>query len=207
MPKPPLLAISDRRRSVRPLPFLIAHLIEGGCRWISLREKDLTFRERRALLSELLALARPAGALVTVHGDVVAALETGADGVHLQDVADVALVRDTLPPESLVGVSCHSVAEVRAAASAGADYVTLSPIFPTPSKPGYGPALGVGALSQARDAGIPVVALGGVTAENGWSCLAAGATAVAVMGPLMSAREPVEFTRKLVQSLSETARS
>ena len=207
LPKPPLLAITDRSRSVRPLPFLIAHLIEGGCRWFSLREKDLTFRERRALLSEILAIARPAGALVTVHGDVVAALETGADGVHLQDAGDIALVRETLPPESLIGVSCHSAAEMRAAATAGADYATLSPIFLTSSKPGYGPALGVGVLAQVAGSGIPVVALGGVTAENGWSCLAAGASAVAVMGPLMSAREPVPFTRRLVQSLSETARS
>jgi len=207
LPKPPLLAITDRSRSVRPLPFVIGHLLEGGCRWFSLREKDLTFRERRALLSEILALARPAGALVTVHGDVVAALETGADGVHLSDVADLQLVRDTLPPESLIGISCHSPAEIRAAAAAGADYATLSPIFPTPSKPGYGPALGIGALAQAQGAAIPVVALGGVTAENAWSCLAAGAAAVAVMGPLMSAREPVTFTRRLVQSLSETARS
>jgi thiamine-phosphate pyrophosphorylase len=206
LPKPPLLAITDRSRSVWPLPLLVEHLLEGGCRWISLREKDLTFRERRALLSEILAIARPAGALVTVHGDVVAALETGADGVHLQDVADIALVRETLPPESLIGVSCHAPAEIRAAAAAGADYATLSPIFPTSSKPGYGPALGLGALGKAREAGIPVVALGGVTAENGWSCLAAGAAAVAVMGPLMSAREPVPFTRRLVQSLSETAR-
>jgi len=205
LPKPALLAITDRRRSVRPLPFLVAHLLEGGCRWISLREKDLTFRERRALLSEILAIARPAGALVTVHGDVVAALETGADGVHLQDVADIALVRDTLPPESLIGISCHGLAQIHAAAAAGADYATLSPIFVTESKPGYGPALGIGPLAQARAAGIPVVALGGVTAENGWSCLSAGAAAVAVMRPLMSAREPVRFTRRLVESLGETA--
>ena len=205
LPQPPLLAITDRSRSVRPLPFLVEHLLEGGCRWISLREKDLTFRERRALLSEILAIARPSGARVTVHGDVVAALETGADGVHLSSIQDLALVRETLPPESLIGVSCHSLAEVRAAAAAGADYATLSPIFATPSKPGYGPALGVGALAQARDAGIPVVALAGVTAENAWSCLAAGAAAVAVMGPLMIAREPVEFTRRLVDSLAPAA--
>lgn len=146
---------------------------------------------------------------MTVHGDVVAALETGADGVHLSDLADLQLVRDTLPPESLIGISCHSPAEMRAAAAAGADYATLSPIFPTPSKPGYGPALGVAPLAQLRDVAMPVVALGGVTAENAWSCLAAGAAAVAIMGPLMSAREPVAFTRRLVESLlpsSEAAR-
>jgi thiamine-phosphate pyrophosphorylase len=205
LPKPPLLAITDRTRSVWPLPLLVAQLLEGGCRWISLREKDLTFRERRALLSELLALARPFGATVTVHGDVVAALETGADGVHLSAFSDVALVRETLPPESIIGVSTHSIAEMREAAAAGADYVTLSPIFPTASKPGYGPALGVAALAQASDIGIPIVALGGVTAANGWSCLAAGASAVAAMGPLMSSREPVSFTRCLVDSLVPSA--
>ena len=201
LPTPPLLAITDRSRSVRPLPLLVPLLLEGGCRWISLREKDLTFRERRALLSELIALARPFGARVTVHGDVVAALETGADGVHLSSTEDLKLVRDTLPPEALIGVSCHSLGELRAAVAAGADYASLSPIFATPSKPGYGPALGVGALAEARDIAIPVVALGGVTAENAWSCLAAGAAAVAVMGPLMAAREPAAYLRRLVERL------
>ena len=76
------------------------------------------------------------------------------------------------------------------AARYGADYATLSPIFATPSKPGYGPALGPAALRAARACGLPVIALGGVTAETARPCHEAGAAGIAVMGGLMRSRDP-----------------
>ena len=78
-----------------------------------------------------------------------------------------------------------------AAASAGADYVTISPIFRTQSKPGYGPPLSLEGLAKAANlAEIPVIALGGVTSENANACRRAGAAGVAVMGTIMRARDP-----------------
>lgn len=77
-------------------------------------------------------------------------------------------------PTLLVGLSAHSVRDVAAAAEAGADYVTLSPIFPTASKPGYGPALGPEAITAARRIGLPVVALGGLAEDTLVPCRAAG---------------------------------
>jgi thiamine-phosphate pyrophosphorylase len=88
---------------------------------------------------------------------------------------------------------------VAAAASAGADYVTLSPIFLTASKPGYGPALGVAAIGRAADLGIPVIALGGVTADRLRPCIDAGAAGVAVMGEIMRSDEPGRIVNEFLQ--------
>jgi thiamine-phosphate pyrophosphorylase len=91
---------------------------------------------------------------------------------------------------ALIGVSAHGLRDVEAAAAAGADYVTLSPIFLTVSKPGYGPALGVAAIEPAAKRGIAIIALGGVSADVVPLCLDAGAAGVAVMGEIMRSDDP-----------------
>ncbi len=93
------------------------------------------------------------------------------------------------PRPALVGRSCHDADEVRAAGHEGCDYVTVSPVFTTASKPGYGPALGLAGLAAlaaiAAAVELPVYALGGVHPPDVVDCLAAGACGVAVMGPVM----------------------
>ena len=76
----PLLVITDRRSAARPLEDVVAAALRGGCRWLSLREKDLRHEERVALLARIVALGRPFDATITVHGDVDAAEATGATG-------------------------------------------------------------------------------------------------------------------------------
>ena len=88
---------------------------------------------------------------------------------------------------------------------AGADYVTLSPIFLSDSKPGYGPALGLDVLAAAAEADAapgPVVALAGITPDNAASCLAAGAAGIAVMGEIMRAEDPEKTVRRLLTALA-----
>ncbi len=189
LPQPPLLLISDRRQVQRPLAEVIASAFAAGCRWVSLREKDLAPKERLALLRELVALARPYGAAVSVHEDADAAAAAGA-GLHLPAKGSLAAARQRLGAQTLIGISCHTPTEVAAAARAGADYVTLSPIFASPSKPGYGPPLGCAALAAAaRETSVPILALGGVTPGNAPSVLAAGAAGIAVMGGIMAAED------------------
>lgn len=199
LPVPPLLAITDRAQAKCPLPELARLLCEGGCRWISLREKDLDPEARLELLEELLLATRDHRAIVTVHGDLDAAAE--CDGVHLPAGGDVEAARRRLGRRALIGLSCHTGDEVRRAAAAGADYVTLSPIFLTDSKPGYGPALGVAALEAVRHAGIAVLALGGVEPDTVSPCRRAGAAGVAVMGRLMRTARPAELARALIANL------
>ena len=98
----------------------------------------------------------------------------------------------------LLGVSAHCLADVGAAAEAGADYVTLSPVFPTASKPGYGPALGTEAIAAARGLGLPVIALGGLAVETVVACREAGAAGFAVLGEVMRSEEPTQVAARLL---------
>lgn len=195
LPRPPLLAITDRRQLPpgRDLHRTLAAVVAAGLRWVSLREKDLPVGAlRRLLRSCRAALAGPAIPHLSLHGSVELFLELsdlGLDGLHLPGEVDVAAARARLGPLPLIGASCHCTQSLAAAAAGGADYATLSPIFASRSKPGYGPALGLEALARAPKP-LPVLALGGVTAARVPACLAAGAAGAAVMGPLMRAADP-----------------
>ncbi|MGF1611747.1 MAG: thiamine phosphate synthase [Kiloniellales bacterium] len=200
LPQPPLLVITDRRQTRISLPEVALEVFAAGGRWLLLREKDLTHETRTALLHEILALAKPYDAQVTISADLAAART--AHGLHLPRDGDVAKARSALGPEKLIGTSAHDLAEAQAAAAVGADYVTLSPIFASRSKPGYGPALGPEGLGEiARGLPIPVMALGGIEAGNAAACLAAGAAGVAVMGAVMAAADPGAAVAELLAAL------
>ena len=119
------------------------------------------------------------------------ALAVEADGVHLRtDSLPTRVVRRVLGPRKLIGVSAHSLADVRRAADEGADFVTFGPVFETPSKTRYGPPLGLDALAEAcRWSPIPVYALGGIGRDRIASALAAGARGVAMISAIMSQRD------------------
>ena len=203
LPVPPLLVISDRRQARRPLEEIAEAVFAGGCRWFSLREKDLTPEERRVLLGELVPLGRRFGAVVTAHEDIEAVAAIGADGVHVPGGGSPDAVRARLPG-ALIGASAHSADEAVALLRAGADYVTVSPVFMTASKPGHGPALGLEGLASiaARSPG-PVVALGGITPENAAQCVAAGARGVAVMGEIMRSADPRAIVERMLRGISD----
>jgi len=180
-----LLVVTDRHQAPAPLPDMAEALLGAGARWIWLRDRDLPPEERRALALDLAARVARHGAVLTIGADVALAAACGA-GVQLGAGDDVAAARRRLGEAALVGVSAHGLDDLRRARDAGADYATLSPIFPSPSKPGYGPALGLWALREAAGLGLPVLALGGVTAAaEARACRDAGAHGVAVMGPAM----------------------
>jgi len=203
LPHLPLLVISDRSQATRPLVEIAEAAFRAGCRWFSLREKDLPAPERLDLLRALVALGHRFGATITAHEDIDAVVATGAGGVHLPGGGDPASARRRLPV-GLIGVSAHSAEEAAAQLKAGADYVTLSPIFPTASKPGYGPAVGLDALAAAaRLSTGPVVALGGIGADNIAACFAAGARGIAVMGEIMRASHPEATVRRLLDAIEK----
>jgi thiamine-phosphate pyrophosphorylase len=184
---PPRLCYITDRRALEPRPLLplIRMAAEAGVDLIQIREKDLPSRELLALVTSALAATRGTSARIVVNDRLDVALAAGAGGVHLGgESMPAARVRTTLEKlrrESFwVGVSCHSVAEVRAAGAAGADYVLLGPIFDTPSKRIFGPPLGLDVLNQAaHDCRIPLLALGGVTRERVRDCIEAGAAGIA----------------------------
>lgn len=205
MAAPSLLLITDRNNTALPMSDVIAQALQAGCRWIMVREKDLATAELCPIVEATVAVAKDFGATVSVNNDFTAASICKVRAVHLPQGQPVATIRRVMGADTLIGVSTHSVAEAQQAAAEGANYLTASPVFATDSKPGYGPALepeGLAAIVSAVS--IPVLALGGVTAANAASCIAAGAAGVAVMGSVMRSDAPGEVVGGLIAALSAT---
>lgn len=157
------------------------------------REKDLDESERSSLGLEIADRGVP----LIVASNAALAEALGAIGLHL--AAD----DPSTSYGGLVGRSCHDGDEIERARAEALDYVTLSPVFETPSKPGYGPGLRLVGLSRAAgSASMPVYALGGVTPANARECIDAGAAGVAVMGAVMSSGSPTDVAHRLVEAVS-----
>ncbi|MFG1351639.1 thiamine phosphate synthase [Xanthobacter autotrophicus] len=199
LPEPPLLLITDRTLARGDLTQVAIGACAGGCRWISLREKDLPAAEQIALFAHLREATRAFRPRLTLHGPAELALAAGADGVHLPGGGNAEEARALLGPDVLVGLSVHTLAEAEAADGASLDYINASPVFLTSSKPGYGPALGVAGLAGFVAASpVPVIALAGIAPANARSCRDAGAAGIAVMGSVMRAEDPAaEFSALL----------
>ncbi|HUC50008.1 MAG TPA: thiamine phosphate synthase [Xanthobacteraceae bacterium] len=200
---PPLLLVTDRRQARRPLAEIVGAALAAGCRWISLREKDLPQDEQILLARKLLTMARRHEARLVMHGGAALAKLAGVDGVHLSAGSDAAEARELLGPEKLIGLSIHTVPEAAAIDPALIDYAIAGPAFETPSKPGYGPEVGrKGLREMAAAARVPVLAIGGVNSARVGEVIAAGCAGIAVMGGIMHAADPALEVRTLTTSLS-----
>lgn len=203
LPAPPLLLVTDRSQARLALEDIVAHACAGGCRWVSVREKDLATDEQIALTRRLAPMARRFGARLTLHGDPDLARTADFDGVHLSSDGNAAAARAILGPHALVGISVHGAAEVAALDPRTVDYAILGPAFLTASKPGYGPALGPDGLAAiCRVARVPVIAIGGIEAENVGDVMKTGVAGVAVMGSVMRSAEPEETIENLLTALA-----
>jgi thiamine-phosphate pyrophosphorylase len=202
LPDPPLLLVTDRRQARRPILEIVGAALGAGCRWISLREKDLPEDEQVPLARMLLPTVRRHGARLSIHGAAALADHAGVDGVHLPSGADAAAARANLGPQKLIGVSIHTITEAEATDPAIVDYALAGPAFETVSKPGYGPEIGRKGLAEmARAARVPLLAIGGINTVRVAEVIAAGCAGVAVMGAVMRAADPGLEVGALVATL------
>jgi thiamine-phosphate pyrophosphorylase len=202
LPDPPLLVVTDRAQAHRPLQEVVAAALTSGCRWVSLREKDLPEDEQVVLARLLLPAARRHGARLMLHGEAQMAELAGVDGVHLPSGSDAAAARARLGPQKLIGVSIHTVTEAEAIDPRVIDYALAGPAFETPSKPGYGPEIGrKGLAAIARSARVPLLAIGGINTARVGEVIAAGCAGVAVMGGVMRAADPGQEVKALLATL------
>ena len=182
--------ITDRRTLPAHVELLdnIARNLAAGVEWIQIREKDLSARELFDLTVLVLRLPNPHQSKILVNSRVDVALAAGANGAHLPAGSPAPrLWRACSPQGFLIGVSCHSLDEVRAAEQEGADYVVFGPVFAPLSKVTALKPLGIDALAEAALAvRIPVLALGGITRENARDCMRAGAAGVAAISLFQS---------------------
>jgi thiamine monophosphate synthase len=173
--------LTDRRLATGSLRAVVEAAVRGGAGWVILRERDLPYGNRRAVADELREVLPP-GRLIVAGPDPL-----GGDAVHLAEA-------DPRPRSrvGLVGRSRHDLVT-----PSDQDYVTLSPVFPTSTKPGYGPPIGPG--RAARLAGVvPWLALGGIdSADRVAACAAAGAAGIAVLGAVMRSDDPARTAAEL----------
>lgn len=194
-----LMLVTDRRRSELPLTEVVRMALDGGVDAIQMRERDLETSELFKLAGELRELTRKAGAKLIVNHRPDLAMAVEADGVHLGfRSVTVREAREATGGKLLVGVSCHDGVQVRLAGESGADYALLGPVFPTPSKEGLVPAIGVDGFKRCiARATVPILAIGGITDANFRDALKAGACGVAVISAIMAAADPQAAAKTL----------
>ncbi|HEY7648138.1 MAG TPA: thiamine phosphate synthase [Methylomirabilota bacterium] len=202
---PSLYVILDRATARgRDLGALLEAVIAGGCRMVQLREKEWPSGRLWPLAERLRERCRKAGVTFIVNDRVDLAVALGADGVHLgQDDLPPAHARPLLRPGMILGLSTHSVEQARLARDAGADYVAVGSMFPTTTKSDFqlvGPALVRRVRAELR---VPLIAIGGITADNLPEVIRAGADGVAVISAVGAAVDPAAATRRLLQAIRD----
>lgn len=207
---PQLYIITDRRSTGgRPLPEVVQSalsVLPKGARArrgvprvaVQLRERDLEGGSLFVLAKQLRAITRAAGAQLYVNDRIDVAVAAGADGVHLGwgslSIDDARVIA----PGLAVALSTHSRLEAESAAQRGASFVVFGPVFETPSKAGLLAPQGLTGLADVATSSVPVLALGGVDAQNGRDCLAAGADGLACIRTVMAAADPAAAMQSLL---------
>mgnify|MGYP006426503981 FL=1 len=172
----------------------------GGVRALQLREKNLTDCELIELGIQLRILTSNYNAKLIMNSRADIAKIIDADGVHLtENSAHANEIKSTFP-DLIVGVSTHSLEAAQIAEAQGADYITFSPIYATPSKANYGPPQGLGLLRQvSQEVNLPVLALGGITLHRVSECLEQGAFGVALISDIWNSSHIKEHSFKYTQ--------
>jgi thiamine-phosphate pyrophosphorylase len=201
-----LYVITDRRATgQRPLAEVIEAVVAGGATIVQMREKTASTREMIELGRVLHEISRRAGVPFIVNDRVDVALALDAEGVHVgQEDMPAPLARRLIGPDRILGVSAGTVEEAVQAERDGADYLGVGDMYGTPSKPDAGVPIGVEGLGRiAEVVSIPVVGIGGITADNATAVIKAGAAGVAVISAVVGADDAEQAAQRLRRAVRE----
>ena len=180
--------------------------LEGGCRWIQLRMKDASDDEVRKAAAEIQPMCKAHDAIFLLDDRVELAKELKADGVHLgKNDMPVDEARRVLGEDYIIGGTANTFEDIERLARQGADYIGCGPFRFTTTKKNLAPVLGIEGyreiIKKMEEAGIdlPVVAIGGITAEDIDDILATGVRGIAVSGTVIRAENPVEEMKQIIQ--------
>ncbi|MGD8352938.1 MAG: thiamine phosphate synthase [Pseudomonadota bacterium] len=203
---PTLYLVTDPDLSLgRSEEEVVRRAVEAGVTMVQYRDKDNSSRRMIEKARLLLVICRTAGAALIVNDRVDVAMASGADGVHLgQDDMELADARRIAGDKAIIGISVTTVEEARKAEAAGADYLGANGVFPTGTKTDLGEPLGLGGVSRLASAtSLPLVAIGGINADNAGDILAAGADGVAIVSYIVSAENIEERCHTLLKVLKK----
>ena len=179
--------------------------IAGGADTIQYRQKSGATREMIEIARNMKRLCSEAGVTFIVNDRLDVAIAAEADGVHLgQDDFPIPMARELLGKGRIIGGSAATLDEARKCLSEGADYVGFGPVYPTSSKDDAGPVSGIDILKQVVEIiPLPIIAIGGVGAENIPDVMRAGARGIAVISAVCCQDDPEDATRSLYQALNK----
>lgn len=187
----------------------IRFALDGGCRWVQLRVKNATVEELRPMALEALRMCREAGATFIIDDHVELVKEIGADGVHVgKNDMPVAEARRILGPDFIIGGTANTFEDVMMHYEAGANYIGCGPFRFTTTKEKLSPVLGLDGyrevVAQMRLHGVdlPIVAIGGITAEDIPEIMETGVTGIALSGTVLRAADPVLEMKKLIEMVN-----
>ena len=195
-----LYLVTDRSLSKgRSTREIVEAAVAGGVTCVQLREKTCGTRE---FLNEALALRpllKSCNIPLIINDRLDIALAAEAEGVHLgQSDMPIAMARKIGGDRLIIGISAESVDDALRAEQEGADYIGISPVFSTPTKPDTAPPLGLEGVRQIRAlVNIPLVGIGGINMDNGEAVIKAGADGIAVVSAIVSAADPCEASKQL----------
>jgi len=191
-----LLTDSKRFKDNQSMLDVLELALQGGVDTIVLREKALDSAKLLALASSVRILTKQYQARLMIHSQADIAKAVSADGVHVDSasIPEIGKIKAWLNTDMLVSASCHDESELMQAQNQGADFVFLSPVFPTQSHPGA-PSLGTEKFLQlSAQMSIPVIALGGIDAQNKHQLHGSG---IATMGGILDAKNPLLASKAL----------
>lgn len=198
-----LYLVADPEQSAGNLSDHVEAALRGGVTAVQLRWKSASDRQLLEQAKTFAAMCSVHSALFFVNDRVDIALASGADGVHLGvDDLPIEEARRIGGPSLLLGYSPETDEQANLAKLRGADYLGVGPVFGTASKSDAGPAIGLEILSRrAATAGIPVIGIGGITADNAGEAIAAGAVGVAVVSAILRSSNPEQAARQVRQAV------
>lgn len=178
--------------------------LEGGCRWVQLRMKGATDEEMLPVALEAQRMCREVNATFIIDDHVALVKEIGADGVHLgKKDMPIREAREILGPDFIIGGTANTFEDVKQHYESGADYIGCGPFRFTTTKQGLSPILGLEGYSRIvkqmreNDINLPIVAIGGITAEDIPSIMQTGVTGIALSGTVLRAEDPVNEMKRL----------
>lgn len=194
-----LYFITDRKLSKKSVEKTVQDAIAGGTKVIQYREKEQPTRQMLRVAENIRDMTRESDVIFLINDRIDIALAVDADGVHLgQDDMPIKVARGLLGTDKIIGLTAHNVKEAKESQAKGADYVGVSPIFATDTKPDAGEPAGLGLIRDVKaTVTIPQVAIGGITDENLQSVIDAGADSVCMISAVVTKDDIVQAVRNV----------
>ena len=203
-----LYFITDSRLTKKTVIEDVKSAIKGGVKIIQYREKEASKEQMLAEAKEIKKLCQKNSVIFIVYDKIDIALAADADGVHLgQDDAHYETARKLLGKNKIIGLTTHNVKESIEAERLGVDYIGLSPIFPTGTKPDVGKACGAEMIAKVKKhVKIPVVAIGGINESNIGQVLKAGAKNMAIISAILAKDDVERAVMGFIEKISQNSK-